>query len=165
MRNPPEDVPGGDRAANADRGNPSEVSRLGAGQGGGRMPPPQTGAQMTGAAAGPGRALTAYKCGSPGGRPRRPPPPPAMAAPRRLLAPLLLLLLLLGLVLAAPGESGAPAGTPGRQRGMKGGRELRRDRGLRARVAAGWGARGDRHPRPHRRDPPPLRWGKTKRFL
>lgn len=72
--------------------------------------------------------------------PRRPPPPPpAMAAPRRLLAPLLLLLLLLGLVLAAPGESGTPRGTgdEGREPAKRGPRRSRR------------GGRGG-NPRPHR---------------
>lgn len=45
--NPPEEAPGGDQAANPERGNPAEVSRRrgGAGQGGGGHFPPIPGAR------------------------------------------------------------------------------------------------------------------------
>ncbi|XP_074910001.1 apelin [Buteo buteo] len=103
---------------------------------------------MTGRAAGPGRALTAYKCGSPAAGPPPPPPPPpprsppSMAAPRWLLA-----LLLLWLALAAAGPLGRAPDGKDAEDGLI--RTLVRPRGARRGAGhrpSGW--RRYRRPRP-----------------
>ncbi|XP_075369004.1 apelin [Mycteria americana] len=100
---------------------------------------------MTGRAAGPGRALAAYKCGSPAAGPPPPaaPQPPSMAAPRWLLA----LLLLLWLALAAAGPLGQAPDGKDAEDGLI--RTLVRPRGVRRGAGhrpGGW--RRYRRPRP-----------------
>ncbi|XP_061302366.1 apelin [Pezoporus flaviventris] len=98
---------------------------------------------MTGRATGPGRALTAYKCGSAVAGPQPPLAAPGMAAPRWFLA----LLLLFWLALAAAGPLGAVPDGQNVNDGLI--RTLVRPRGVRLRAGHRPGSwRRYRRPRP-----------------